>query len=248
MKKNIFSVKNVLRALAIVGVLGLLVFGAFKVIAYGIVASTPLISIDEIQQMADQEDYEGAIKSCKRRLLADANEYSTLTLLGSLYEENSEPRNAEAVYRKLLKDNEDDPTLHFYLGRSLFHKNEIEAAVKSLNASIALAEKSFPAEEVKEILSMNYGLLGEIYVEHTKEYRKAIAELQKFLNLDPANPEARYQLATAYAYSSQYQNAFKEFDKIIKENPNTEIAKLAENAIQYVREKRNPGKSKVLLD
>jgi hypothetical protein len=35
--------------------------------------------------------------------------------------------------------------------------------------------------------------------------------------------------------------------RIVQENPGTDIAKEAENAIQYVREKRNPAKSKYML-
>lgn len=247
-RKKILSIKNIPRCLITIVMISLLVLGAFKGFRYAIIASTPLVSFDEIQKMVQADDYDGTIKSCKRRLMTDPNEYYSLILLGNMYEEKDTPRKSEVIYRRLLKTNNNDPLVHFYLGRSLYRQNKIDAAIASIGTSQSLAEGSSAAEQVKDVLAMDYGLLGEIYTESTKEYRKAIVELKKLLILDPANAHVRYQLGTAYAYSNQYQNAFREYDTIVKENPNTDIARYAENAIQYVRERRHPGKSKYFLD
>ncbi len=236
------------RALFTLTLLALLGFGIWKAVPYFTVAAVPLVSMDQIQKMIDDEDYDRALKSVRRRLFESPGDEASWVLLGNLYEEKNQPKKAAAIYQKLLSKKRDDALLHLGLGRALYRQNRIGEAVDALNTAQTLAKNSPDPAQAKETLIMTHGLLAEIYGQHTKEYRKAINELQALLNLDPRNWEARYELATDYAYSSQYQNAFREFDGIIKENPGTEIARYAENAIQYVRERRNPGKSRYLID
>jgi len=237
----------VIRTVLAVLVLVLFGAGAYFAGAHFSLMMEPVLSGEEIQKKVDAEDFEGAIRSVRRLLLDHPGDGALLETLGNLHEQNDEPKKAEAIYRGLLEKNGNDAMLNFDLARALYRENRISESLAQMAMARSLAKRRAGGDSAG-IVIMTHALAGEIYMQNTREYRKAIPEYAQLLKLDPKRADIRYQLGMAYAYAGQYQSAFGEFDRIVKENPGTEIAKYAQNAIQYVRERRNPGKSNVLLN
>ncbi len=209
---------------------------------YWSAASGPALSEEAIRELA-LTDMSAALRAAERRRAAAPHDASAALLLGGFYEMSGTDKKAEKVYADATRANPGEPMLFFYLGRVRYRLNKIDPAIESLIQFQKMAARQAAYEKEREAASL---LLGEIYLDFTKEYRKAAIQLKNALDIDPANADARYALATAYAYSNQTASAFKEFETVIRENPGTELAQYAENAMQYVRERRNPTKSRYL--
>jgi len=221
--------------------------GVYFLWSFAPVYSVPVVSLSDIRSMIEKEDLDEAVLRCRRRLLSFPGESETRVLLGNLYEETGENKKARAIYEGLIGKDPEDPLLHFFFGRTLYHLNRPEEAEEVLKKAQSLARALENREEGVKVEIFSGGLLGEIYMDDTKEYRKAAAEFERCLKEDPKNAPLRFRLATAYAYAGMSQSAYREFSRIVKEEPGTEIARQAENAIQYVREGRSPGRSKYLI-
>jgi tetratricopeptide (TPR) repeat protein len=203
---------------------------------------TPLVDLAVIETAVEDGRLDQAIAYCKKRISQYPEEIASYELLGSILEEKSKYKEAIKIYDRISERFPEDGFNYLCLGRIYYKQNEIESAVEHLRYAESLLQKA----QDKENLAQARGLLASIYIEFTKEYNKAILVSQRAVADNPQDWDARYQLGTAYAYSNQSQSAYREFNKIVQENPGTEIAQYAENAIQYVREKRNPQKSKYL--
>lgn len=222
-----------------------LFFIALPVISYLMVAARPLESIEVIEKYAEEDDFDTAILACKRRLLADPAEYVSILFLGNLYEENAQYEKAERIFLGLLRKDPSDLMAHLYLGKTYYRHNRIENAIEDLEFfRSGTAGSSEVRKGDKQEGAM---MLADIYLQFTKEYAKAIGVLKELLKEYPNDWEARYSLGSVYTYAKQYASAYGEFNKIVQECPDKETVKYAENAIQYVRERRNPAKSSLLL-
>ena len=149
--------------------------------------------------------------------------------------------------KRLSVDPNEIPSLYL-LAAALVQNREFEEALEKLNQAERLIGLSQAPEEKKQpVLAQVWALQAEIYREYLKDYKKAAVVLEKQVAAEPEDWETHYELGTTYAYLGLSQSAFKEFQLIAEKNPGTELAKEAENAIQYVRERRNPGKSRYLI-
>lgn len=146
--------------------------------------------------------------------------------------------------QKRAAANPGEATAHLFLARALYGRNRIDEAMDELGTALGSARNEADRELGSAVEAEVLDLTATIHLEITKEYRKAAAALQRVIALEPDNWGAHYRLGTAYAYSGLSQSAFKEFDAVIKGAPGSEMARYAENAIQYVRERRDPRQSK----
>lgn len=87
----------------------------------------------------------------------------------------------EMVFRDLLKQKNDLPTAHMYLGIALAMLKKTDEAETQLKQAVAL--------KGGESLAMAHRYLGGIYMQKNRN-AEAIAELQKFLELSPKAPDA----------------------------------------------------------
>lgn len=229
-------------ALIVLGGVGL--GAAFLACDFFSVQGTTLVSLATIEKTLDEGNAAQAILYSRKRIRAYPREAASYLLLGQSYEDHGEIAKAVSIYETALRRKLEDPFVHFYLGRARYRQGRMDEAVAELDTFKGLVD---PGETKARAAAS--GILANIYVEFEKDYRKAISELRSLADLDPSNRETRYQLGVAYAYSGQFQHAYREFQKIVDEDPKSEIAQYAESAIQYVRERRSPNKSfRVLAD
>jgi tetratricopeptide (TPR) repeat protein len=146
---------------------------------------------------------------------------------------------AEKDYRKILEENPRYPGIHFRLARLLLSKpnppadfqdqakkelqQELEIDPANAGAEYVLGELARQANDFPEAtqhftkatkydpnfadayLGLGVSRLGE------KKYAEAVAPLEMAVKLQPANPAAHYNLATAYARTGRKEDAQREF-------------------------------------
>ncbi len=243
----IFSKRWILKGLGSGALLAVASFGALWTVEQIQIRNTPLVGIYEIREALEDDDVARATLYCKKRILADPEDVLSRLLLGECLEKRRKFDKAIKIYERAAEKAGEEPLPYFYLGRARYRNGETETAVADLKRFKDLSARHLTGEARKESLKQGSSFLAMVYMEYTKEYKKAVLELSSFLELAPEDSQARYELGTAYAYSGQYQSAYREFQRIVDENPGTDIARYAENAIQYVRERRNPGKSQYVV-
>lgn len=146
---------------------------------------------------------------------------------------------AEKEYRSVLKQNPQMPGLHFLLGRLLLSKPDpgptvAEEAKKEFHAELEIDPSNAGAEYVlgelaRQDQSWDDAVthfskaakldpqFGEAFVGlgisliSLKRYADATAPLETAVKLDPRNPDAHYQLATAYTRAGRKEDGQKEF-------------------------------------
>jgi tetratricopeptide (TPR) repeat protein len=146
---------------------------------------------------------------------------------------------AEKDYRKILEENPRYPGIHFRLARLLLSKpdpppgfqdqakkelqQELEIDPNNAGAEYVLGELArqggdLPAAvqhftkaiKLNESFSDAYLGLGMTFVAE-KNYAEAVAPLEAAVKLQPGNPAAHYNLATAYARTGRKEDAEREF-------------------------------------
>lgn len=232
--------------LTILLLLAAVFFGSWKAIEFIRVRNAPLVPIAKIHEALENDRTGEAMLYCQKRILTNPDDTLSYLLLGECLEQKYQVKQAIKVYSEISSKNVEEPLPYFYLGRAYYKKGETDRAVGYLKIFKDLSDRALIGEAKAESRKQAALFLATIYME-SKAYRKAIPELQSVLESEPQNQDVRYELGTAYAYSGQYQSAYREFQKIVDESPGTETARYAENAIQYVRERRSPDKSRTVL-
>lgn len=227
-------------------VLGIVFYFLFSQIG---VITAPNLSGKEILQLSAEGQTAQAILASRKRVGHAPESAPERLLLGYLYEQDKKEEKAREQFLKAVELDPADLSAHWALARNYYTQNSMSEAVAQvgeLESQAALLQGD-PRKQAWPILKQALMLKSTIYLENLQIYAKAVPPLKKILETEPADLDARYALGTAYAYQGLSQSAFKEFDKIIKENPGTEMAKNAEYAVQYIREGRNPGKSRYFI-
>jgi len=147
---------------------------------------------------------------------------------------------AEKEYQTILQQNPRAPGIHFRLGRLLLSKpnppptvaddakkefqQELEIDPNNAGAEYVLGELARQAQQWDEAvqhfsqaakLDAGFGDaflgLGSTLISQ-KKFADAITPLEKAVKLEPQNPAAHYNLATAYVRTGRKQDADKEFE------------------------------------
>ena len=109
------------------------------------------------------------------------------------------------MLRKLAERKPDYPMLHIVIAQSMLDENPVDypGALREL----AQAEKTSPDDYDV------YYLRGKVCTS-IHEYQKAVAALQRAIELRPTESAAYYQLGLAYRKSGQLSLASKQFETV----------------------------------
>lgn len=125
-------------------------------------------------------ELEKAHESLATALNISPNAFAPLVNQGIVLVRLKRYADAEVVLRAALKENENSPIVHFYLGRALAYLGHFEDAEKELNSAITLG-----GDQMKEA----HRYLGAIY--HAKgDTPRAIAQLETYLRIAPKAEDA----------------------------------------------------------
>ncbi len=123
---------------------------------------------------------ERAAEALRAALKLAPEDYATLLTYGRALYDQQEFGEAEAQFRKAAKKNPASPSAHFYLGVILLKRRELGEAEKELRSAVAAGGD--------EIAVAHY-YLGGIYWGR-QDYKRAADELETYLRLAPAAPDA----------------------------------------------------------
>jgi tetratricopeptide (TPR) repeat protein len=132
------------------------------------------------------------------------------------------------------------------------------AALKAAYQGAAKAAQVHPKDN-KDILQVSYNRLGDLYAK-SDDIPKAIAVLNKAVELDDGDYDAHYQLGLLYHRDKNYLKMVEEYEKAVKIQPDKEDARFnlavayfnqeqyaaAYEQFAYITEKINPSNSEVL--
>jgi tetratricopeptide (TPR) repeat protein len=165
--------------------------------------------------------------------------YQALELNAEAYETQGKWEQAAQEYQKALAQNPDGPGIHFRIGRLLLSKpnpapDVADQARREFQAELRIDPSNAGAEYVLGELARHdqnwdeaiqhfakaskldagfgdaYLGLGQSLIA-AKKFADAVPPLEAAVKLEPANPAAHYNLATAYSRSGRKAEADKEF-------------------------------------
>ncbi len=167
------------------------------------------------------------------------NSPQALELRAEAFESQAKWNEAEAEYRKILREYPRTPNVHYRLGQVLLSEPEsaatTEEAVREFQAELELNPSNASAEFVlgelarrqahwdeaiqhfKRATGLDVGFseaflaLGMSLVSDQK-FSEAIAPLDAYVKMEPSDPAGHYQLAIAYSRSGHKEEAEREID------------------------------------
>jgi cellulose synthase operon protein C len=167
------------------------------------------------QVEAAKGEFDQAIATAEQSLKQTPRQPNLDILMGSLYESQSDWKQAEDAYHAALNVDPQNPVASNDLARVMVDDGgNIETAL-SLAQSARQSSPESPAV---------FDTLGWIYY-HQGMYELAVNSLQQALSLEekhqmPDNPDIHYHLGMAYEKTKQMALARENFEHVLKTNPN----------------------------
>jgi tetratricopeptide (TPR) repeat protein/serine/threonine protein kinase len=159
--------------------------------------------------LADQKDYEGAIRFYTAAVSIRPHATAALNNLGNALTDQGKVDDAIAAFRKAI---EIDPKFTFgyvNLGSALGRQGKLEDAIVASRKAIEIDSKSARA----------YSNLGNA-LRKQRKLDEAIAALHKAIELDPASASAYYNLGSVLAEQRKVGEAVAAYRKAIELDPN----------------------------
>jgi predicted negative regulator of RcsB-dependent stress response len=169
-------------------------------------------TIDLYKKAADAEEAKNlgeAVKHLREITAIDPEDFVAWGLLGGVYLERNELKDAEAALRKSLEFREDYTPAWVAMGR-------VRAAQKQYDAAIEIYKY---AAELEPTYARTYQLLGEAYL-LAKQGSLGAEALNKAIELDPVGmAEVHLQLAHLYQLAKANYMAAEEYRKLLEKVP-----------------------------
>ncbi|PXW91584.1 tetratricopeptide repeat protein [Streptohalobacillus salinus] len=173
--------------------------------------------------LVHMKDYQRAERFFMRALVKDSNAATAYYGLGNLYFESEQYKRAIEHYQQARTLGLDEADVHFMIGLSHLNRHDSTRALPFMMRAKELA----PTDQ--DIL-MQYGIL----LAETGEYKEALQQFQAVLNTDHFHSDARYNLALAYLYLEETDQAIKELDQTIAIDPEHVLAKQTKAQINQI--------------
>jgi anaphase-promoting complex subunit 3 len=150
-----------------------------------------------------QKDHESALAFFKRSLQLDPDFTYTHTLSGYEYMANEDFEKAIACFRQALKIDERHYNAWYGIGAISHRQEKYDVAEYHFEKAVAINPSS-------SVLRCNLGIAQH---SNNKPYQ-ALETLAGAFQLDPRNPQARFQRATIYSSLQRYDEALAELEKV----------------------------------
>ena len=188
------------------------------------------------------------------------NAEQDILFLVSLYLDMNKPDQAFSLLDKQIQKEPRNFLYHFYMGRVLTQKNELDLAVEEYQTVIRLKPDFIPAYKSKALVleyqdkpalaeqtfldgikrdPANKDLrirLAQLYL-NQKKYRAANEQYLKILEYDPNNYEALIKLALLDFQEEKYLDSEKKFQQLLKQNPDDDLIPYYLALVQEKQEK-----------
>jgi DNA-binding winged helix-turn-helix (wHTH) protein/Tfp pilus assembly protein PilF len=185
---------------------------------------------------APDVSYRAAKEAAKHAVNLDpslSEAHSAAGMVAMIYDWNL--NQAEAEFRLAVKLGPMDPLAHQRLGMYLEAKGSFEEALRELRIASDL-----------DPVSLRVGVfLGEVLY-YARQYRQAIDQYLRVINLDPHVPVAHYDLGAAYYVQGDYTDAIQELEEALRQGENRDPQALGLYAAARARNGDEAGGRKIL--
>lgn len=161
-------------------------------------------------EMLGMKRRQDAVKAFLDGLAIVPNHGLILSFLGQLYLESNQPADAETAFRRLLKDESDDASLHSYLGSALEEQGRGEEALQAYRQALSFDPESETAlQNAARILATHPS-------ENLRDQAEALQLAERADSLAGGrNPDTKRVLAAAYAANQQFADARRTISEAI---------------------------------
>ena len=148
-----------------------------------------------------------------------ASSVDVLSVLAAIYEAQGRMSEASEIYARLLRENPDDPTVHYLAGEFAYRQNRLDEAVREMEQATKLASA----------FSLAWSRLGYLY-ELQGNFSAARAAHRKALEVLPSNVSALLGLGQIALRQGDLGEALSDFQEALRQQP--EYASIVPDEIQ----------------
>ena len=166
---------------------------------------------------------------------------TALSMLGMIYQETGDRKKAAGFLNKALKIDPRYPPAHFYLGKNYYREMRDDEAASEFAAFRASVKEPSGFSDDEKLFYINaLGEISEIYF-NLKIFDEFYAANQQILNISPDDQTAIYNMGVYYyVYGRSNSKAYQLFNKTIALSPDSNLAKKARYAIEFMRANPDP--------
>ncbi|MFH0925244.1 MAG: tetratricopeptide repeat protein [bacterium] len=151
-----------------------------------------------------KNELNSSITELEQALKLNSNFFEAYGLLGDIFHSEGKYLDAIKTYQKVISLNPNSSEIYSRLGDSYYENGDIEKAIENFRTAITLDDQNLQA----------YMILGRIYIEKGS-FNFAIDTFQKVITSsisaqnNPYLPQAHYNIANAYYYKLDLEEAWK---------------------------------------
>lgn len=163
-----------------------------------------------------QKEHEAALQFFRRSIQLDPNFTYSHTLSGHEYASNEDYDKAIACFRKAIHSDERHYNAWYGLGAIYYRQEKYDLAEYHFRRALSINTQS-------SVLHCNLGMLQHA---NNKPF-EALATLERAFQLEPSNPQARFQRAKIWISMERYEDALSELERVRDNVPR-------ESSVQYI--------------
>ncbi|NOZ49781.1 MAG: tetratricopeptide repeat protein [Chloroflexi bacterium] len=203
-EKDLLSTRNIRRAIITVGVLVIVVIGAFSAYYYW----------DRFHPRGDVSPAEMTVQAAEQAVKENPQDPEMHLNLAQVYYESRMFPKALDQANQVLNVSPEDAGALLIAGLSQVHLEQLTEAIPLLEKFIDL-RKDEPTAKADMILQTAYYFVGESYME-LGQGANAIPPLESALEITPTDADALYQLALAQQSLGQFETALTYYHKAVR--------------------------------
>lgn len=183
---------------------------------------------------ARQGDEQAAIKSYQKVLQIKPDHVTAKLNLAVRYAKIKAYAKAQAIYEEVLERDDSYFTAWLNLGLVYYQQKQYQHALEALEKAVALEPEN---EKAYRALAKNYSVL--------KMHKEANAILQELLAKNPSDVKTRLAYARSYYRARKFNTALREYEKVLKLDPDNAVAKKMIEKIQTKKRKKSVSKQSI---
>ncbi|KPJ59380.1 MAG: hypothetical protein AMS15_07005 [Planctomycetes bacterium DG_23] len=184
--------------------------------------------------LKEKENAQGAIQKYQEAINTDPEYIVAYNKLGATYEALGELHQALEVYEKAAAREPDSSGVHYNLGNVYKSLNDLVRAEAEYRKAIRLGPE--PIARGKTVQAQAHTNLAQIYFVQ-KRFEAALGQLIQAVDLDPSLIQPRLLLGATYVQLKYPELAQKEFEAVLKMDPDNQYAKESLEALKKLLSK-----------
>ncbi|MGC9023542.1 MAG: tetratricopeptide repeat protein [Chloroflexia bacterium] len=209
---------------------------------------------DRARNAMAQGDYEKAEAICRHILQYYPQDLGTHQLLGQIYLERKQPRQAQDYFRRVLEMDPENVSAHWGMGIAYQDEGKLEAAVGELEQALEIKpDLSDLRGQLLRLYTELYGAsraqlrlsragLGRLYVKG-EMLDRAIEEFREVLKADPSRLDVQMSLLEALWQSGQMEEAARIAEAVLERSPQALKANLILGYLRLQAGRREEGEA-----